>query len=161
MTEAMDMATVTELLTPWLRYATLGVCVVLTVGAYHLMGRRFHERPHLVLLLGLVFMLVAVWFYTVMPQAAHSPVDVSIAALGGNLVASALVMRAAREHRRHRHTLQREIDGSEHLLAMLNTRRAETTRDNPLAQELDFWAANIEVELEEKKRDLHQAEREA
>ncbi|HMM57282.1 MAG TPA: hypothetical protein PKD77_06790 [Rudaea sp.] len=125
------------------------VCLFIVVCAYELCaGRRLHKYPTALFILGLTFMFIAIVLYAYALPGMSRPIDVSIAAIGGNLVASAFVARAAREHNAWSERTQREVDRLKMKHAILTKRRDELPLDHPDCYWLTERLSDIEETME-------------
>ncbi|MCE7949649.1 MAG: hypothetical protein DYH18_00905 [Xanthomonadales bacterium PRO7] len=145
----MEQPATAPALTHLIYLATTLVCLFVVVFAYEFCARRWlHKYPTALLILGLVFMFIATVLYAYALPGMSRPIDVSIAAIGGNLVASAFVARAAREHNAWSERTQREVDRLKMKYAILTKRRDELPLDHPDCYWLTQRLSDIEETME-------------
>lgn len=130
---------------------TAVVCFFIVVFAYEVCaGRRLHKYPAALFVLGLAFMIIATVLYDYVLPGSSRPIDVSIAAIGGNLVASAFVARAASAHDAWFERSRRQID-------RLKLKREALTKrcdELPLNHPDRYWLTERLSDIEETMENL-------
>lgn len=141
---------------PAAEFVTLLLCLLLISLAYAFAGRRIHTQPAWLLVLGLWFMVSAIVLYHYALPDATMPITISIAAIGGNLVASAIIARAGDMDRRWRGRMKlfiaRQVDKRDALRRTFNT----LPPADPHAADLLHRIADVEEVLADLERAISQ-----
>lgn len=146
----------------------------LIIMAFWAMNRRFFSRPHWLLLAGLTFMSVAAsekYMFGLLSKVLEQFVDlnpallfleVSVAALGGNLVASAFLSKAQSQHNQWEKK-QFDVFTQAHLRLLQHNRKLLAHR----AKQAQMTASDYEKglgfildQIEEEKEKIDRAQQE-
>lgn len=145
----------------------------LIIMAFWAMNRRFFSRPHLLLLAGLTFMIIAAsekYMFGLLSKLLEQFVDlnpaflfleVSVAALGGNLVASAFLSKAQSQHNQWEKR-QFEVFTQAHLRLLQHNRKLLAHRAKQAQMTVTDYAKGLDLildQIDEEQKKIDRAQR--